>query len=98
MATSQSPGEISSQLRNSIMVFVAGFVATLCIPLAGFFVYILDLTEKDIKSTIKSDVEKIETLERKVTKLQNDLASFQSSFNVGQHRINVGQHRLNYKK
>ncbi len=52
--------DLSSQMRNTIMVFVSKFILVLCIPLAGFFVYILNITEQNINTRADNKIMQIE--------------------------------------
>ncbi len=61
----QDSDELSSQMRNTLMVFVSKFILFLCIPLAGFGVYILNLTEQNINTRADN---KIMQMERKYIK------------------------------
>lgn len=59
-----STDELSSEMRNSIMVFVFKFVAILCVPLAGFFVHILSVTEDNIQIKVGTEILKLESTYR----------------------------------
>lgn len=60
MTTEQDPNELSSQMRNSMMVFVAKFLFVVLPPLIGVFFYILTMTKNDVQITVGNEITKIE--------------------------------------
>jgi len=52
--------ELSSQMRNSMMVFVAKFLFVVLPPLIAVFFYILTMTKNDVEITTKNEITKIE--------------------------------------
>lgn len=69
--TQPDPNELSSQMRNAMMVFVAKFLFVILPPLIGIFFYILTMTKNDVQITVGNEITKIEqTHQNKITEME----------------------------
>lgn len=87
--TQPDPNELSSQMRNAMMVFVAKFLFVILPPLIGIFFYILTMTKNDVQITIDNKIVEIEQThqsniahmkalhERKEQKYQNKITEME---------------------
>ena len=63
--------ELSSQMRNAMMVFVAKFLFVILPPLIAVFFYILTMTKNDVKITVDKKIAEIEqTYESKIAEMK----------------------------
>lgn len=60
MTAGQDSNELSSQMRNSMMVFVAKFLFMVLPPLIGIFFYILTMTKHDVQISVENEMAKIQ--------------------------------------
>ncbi len=69
--TQPDPNELSSQMRNAMMVFVAKFLFVILPPLIGIFFYILTMTKNDVQITIDNKIVEIEqTYQNKIAEIE----------------------------
>lgn len=63
--------ELSTPMRNAMMVFVAKFLFTVLPPLIAIFFYILTMTKNDVQITVDNKIAEIEqTYKNKIAEME----------------------------
>ncbi|MEE9345664.1 MAG: hypothetical protein V3U88_08660 [Methylococcales bacterium] len=71
MDIDEDANELSSQMRNAMMIFVAKFLFMVLPPLIAVFFYILTMTKNDVQITVDNKIAEIEqTYKNKIAEMK----------------------------